>query len=184
MSGWVELNSVTALLMPGTHAQNVMWVALDEQLPPASTGVPLGLALALALALELALVDGAALLLDELDPPPPLQAASSVSVAAPESTVRVRRLILILSDLAFDNISGDSFVHLLSFVSATDRRLDEGEGLRRQGQDDGAALGCLGSVCQVSGLNIRQDARFARPAGGDGPDFGRPRERVVTEHDL
>lgn len=47
---WVLLNSVTARLMPGTHAQNVTGVAEELQdLPPAST-VALALALALALA--------------------------------------------------------------------------------------------------------------------------------------
>jgi hypothetical protein len=98
-----------------------MCVALDEQLAPARIGVLLGLALALALALalelELALVDGAAeLLLDELGLAPLLQAASSVIAAAPASAVMASRLILSLSDLLFDNIWGDSFVHLLSSV--------------------------------------------------------------------
>jgi hypothetical protein len=106
--------------MPGTQAQNVIWVALDEQFPPARTGVPLGLALAAALALavelelELVFVDGV-VLLDELDPPL-LQAASSVSVAAPASAVMARRFILSLSDLLFDNMPGNSFVHLLSWL--------------------------------------------------------------------
>ena len=57
MFGWVLLNSVTALLMPGTHAQNVRWAALDEQLPPARTGVALALAEALAEVLAEALAE-------------------------------------------------------------------------------------------------------------------------------
>src|SRR5580692_10207440 len=56
IDGWVLLNSVTARLIPGTHAQNVIGVADELQdLPPAST-----LALALALALAVAVL---------LDPP-------------------------------------------------------------------------------------------------------------------
>jgi hypothetical protein len=166
MPEWVLLNSVTALLMPGTQAQNVMWVALDEQLAPARTGVLLGLALALVLALalalelelELALETG--VVLDELDPPL-LQAASSVSAAATASPVRASRFFLSLSDLPFDNIWGTpSFTccRVLPSLrdgrerrhsrpagegSATDRRLNEGERLRWKCQDDGAVLGCL-----------------------------------------
>jgi hypothetical protein len=79
-------------------------VALDEQLPPARTGVPLGLALALAPALVLVL----ALLLDELDPPL-LHAASSVIAAALASPAMANRLVairvILRSDL-FDNIGG------------------------------------------------------------------------------
>lgn len=98
-----------------------MWVALDEQFAPARTGVLLGLALALALALELelelelelVLVTGVVLLLDELDPPL-LQAASSVIAAAPASPMTASRFFPSLSDLLVGNISGDSFVHLLS----------------------------------------------------------------------
>ena len=78
MFGWVLLNSVTALLMPGTQAQNVRWVALDEQLPPARTGVALPLALALALVLDLVPAPA----LDELEPPL-LQAASSAAAVTP-----------------------------------------------------------------------------------------------------
>jgi len=100
--------------MPGTQAQNVTWVALEEQFPPARTGVPLGLALALALALELELVlVVGVVLLDELELPL-LQAASSVIAAATASPVMASRFVLSLSDLLFDNISGDSFVVLLS----------------------------------------------------------------------
>src|SRR3984885_14914187 len=50
MFGWVLLNSVTARLIPGTQAQNVIGVADELQdLPPAST-------VADALALSLAIV--------------------------------------------------------------------------------------------------------------------------------
>src|SRR3984885_14856467 len=64
IDGWVLLNSVTARLIPGTQAQNVIGVA-DElhDLPPASTDA---LALALALAVALALVPLAAVLDDPL----------------------------------------------------------------------------------------------------------------------
>jgi hypothetical protein len=99
--------------MPGTQAQNVRWVALDEQLPPARTGVPLGLALALALVLPLA--EAVALLVDELDPL--LHAASSVialALASPAMTNRLVALRVILLPDLFDNIGGDSFVGLLS----------------------------------------------------------------------
>jgi hypothetical protein len=93
--------------MPGTQAQNVMWVALDEQLAPARIGVPLGLALALvlALALELELALETGVVLDELDPPL-LQAASTMTAAATASPERASRFFLSLSDLPFDNIWG------------------------------------------------------------------------------
>jgi hypothetical protein len=95
--------------MPGTQAQNVMWAALDEQFPPARTGVPLGLALALVLALalelELALVDGAAALLDELAAPL-LQAASGMSATVATSAVIASRFFPGISDLLFDNMPG------------------------------------------------------------------------------
>src|SRR5450756_781848 len=68
--------------------------------------------------------------------------------------------------------------------SAADRRLDESEGLRWQGQDDGAVLGVLCSVFQVNGLHVRQDDRVAWAARGDGLDLDGPRERVIAEHDL
>jgi hypothetical protein len=91
--------------MPGTQAQNVMWAALDEQFPPARTGVVLGLALALALALELelelALVDGAATLLEELAPPL-LHAASGMSAAVATSAVMASRFFPGLCDLLFN----------------------------------------------------------------------------------
>src|ERR1700691_3285256 len=52
IDGWVLLNSVTARLIPGTQAQNVIGVADELQdLPPASTDA---LALALAVAVALA----------------------------------------------------------------------------------------------------------------------------------
>jgi hypothetical protein len=73
--------------MPGTQAQNVRWVALEEQLAPARTGVELGLALALAVELELALVVGV-VVPAELAPPPLLQAASSVTAATPVMTAK------------------------------------------------------------------------------------------------
>jgi hypothetical protein len=107
--------------MPGTQAQNVRWVALEEQLAPARTGVELGLALALAVELEpaLALVVGV-VLLDELEPPPLLQAASSVIAATAAIPV-------IVPELLFDNIWGTPFEACCRLRSATDRRLDEGE---------------------------------------------------------
>jgi hypothetical protein len=86
--------------MPGTQAQNVRWVALEEQLAPARTGVELGLALALALVLELALVVGV-VLLEELEPPL-LQAARSVIAATAANAVRPVNFI---SEHLFD-ISG------------------------------------------------------------------------------
>src|SRR5262249_44883889 len=92
--------------MPGTQAQNVMWVALDEQLPPARIGVPVGLALALALVA--ALLAGAVVAAappDELGPPPLLHAASSVIAAAPAIPAAANRLVL-LGELPFDNIWG------------------------------------------------------------------------------
>jgi hypothetical protein len=68
----------------------------------------------LALALEPeALVDGAATLLDELDPPL-LQAASSVIAAAPASPVMASRFRRSLCDLPFDNIWGTPSFHLSS----------------------------------------------------------------------
>jgi hypothetical protein len=131
--------------MPGTQAQNVTWVALDEQFPPARTGVPLGLALALTLALELELelelaLAAGVVLLDELDPPL-LQAASAVITAVPTSAVTASRFILSLPGLLFDNMPG--LLHVGAWGSAFDRRLKEGERLRWKGQDDGAALGGL-----------------------------------------
>jgi hypothetical protein len=86
-----------------------MWVALDEQLAPARTGVPLGLALALALALELVVVLELALvagvLVAELEPPPLLQAASSVIAATPANPVAAS-LVILFSERLLDNISG------------------------------------------------------------------------------
>ncbi len=83
---WVLLNSVTARLMPGTHAQNVTGVAEELQdLPPAST-------VALALALALALVDvppAAGLLL-----PDELHAASSETAAAPATAMVILRVLV------------------------------------------------------------------------------------------
>jgi hypothetical protein len=99
--------------MPGTQAQNVRWVALDEQLPPARTGVALPLALALALALDLV----AAPPLDELEPPL-LQAASSAAAVTPVIPAAASRLILLLSGILSDNIMGGSFVGLLSLSAA------------------------------------------------------------------
>jgi hypothetical protein len=88
--------------MPGTQAQKVRWVALDEQLPPASTlGLLLALALLAALGLLLALVlaAGVVLLLDVLEPPL-LQAASSViaaTPATPATSLAVPSLVVLLS---------------------------------------------------------------------------------------
>jgi hypothetical protein len=82
--------------MPGTQAQNVRCVALEEQLAPARTGVELGLALALALELapELALFV-VVVPLDELEPPL-LQAATIAAAAATAMPVKS----------FLDNISG------------------------------------------------------------------------------
>jgi hypothetical protein len=87
--------------MPGTQAQNVRWVALDEQLPPARTGVALPLALALALVLDLVPAPA----LDELEPPL-LQAASSAAAVTPVIPAAASRLILLLSGILSDNIWG------------------------------------------------------------------------------
>jgi len=103
--------------MPGTQAQNVRWVALDEQLPPARTGVPLGLALALAAALadEVAPPPGeVALPPDELEPPL-LHAASTVTAATPTIPAAASRVVL-LRELPFNHISG-SFAGLLSLAT-------------------------------------------------------------------
>jgi hypothetical protein len=89
--------------MPGTQAQNVRWVALEEQLAPARTGVELGLALALAVELAVALLVGVVVLLVVLEPPPLLQAASSVTAATPAMAV------IVISERLFDNISGSPF---------------------------------------------------------------------------
>src|SRR5580692_1558752 len=83
MLGWVLLNSVTARLIPGTHAQNVIGVADELQdLPPAST-----LALALALALVVLLDPPEAALEDD---PLLLHAASSERAAAPATAADTR----------------------------------------------------------------------------------------------
>jgi hypothetical protein len=96
--------------MPGTQAQNVRWVALEEQLAPARTGVELGLALAVALAVELALALVVGVVVLELGPPL-LQAASRVTAATAATPIKT-------SELFLDNISGTPLL---------DRRLDEGE---------------------------------------------------------
>jgi hypothetical protein len=102
--------------MPGTQAQNVRWVALDEQVPPARTGVPvaLGLALPLALPLAAAVVPPPDELeeLEELEPPPLLHAASTLAAARPASAAAANRVVL-LRGFPFDNIWG-SFAGLLS----------------------------------------------------------------------
>jgi hypothetical protein len=83
MDGWVLLNSVTARPIPGTQAQNVIFVA-DEFLQdaPASS---VALELALALALDEPAAAGAPLL--------PPHAASMQSAAAPARPVAVRPAI-------------------------------------------------------------------------------------------
>jgi hypothetical protein len=81
--------------MPGTQAQNVMWAALDEQLPPARTGVPVGLALALALVAAPLAGAEVAPPPDELEPPPLLHAASSVTAATPATPAAAYRLVLL-----------------------------------------------------------------------------------------
>jgi hypothetical protein len=97
--------------MPGTQAQNVMRVALDEQLPPARTGVPVGLALALAAPLaDVAAPPDELGLAGELEPPL-LHAASSVIAAMPASPAASRAVLL--WGIPFDNIWG-SFAGLLS----------------------------------------------------------------------
>jgi hypothetical protein len=79
------LNSVTARLIPGTHAQNVIGVADELQaLPPARM---LALALALALAVAVLLDPAAA---DEEDDPLLLHAASSEMAAAPATAADTR----------------------------------------------------------------------------------------------
>src|ERR1700691_2143994 len=86
IDGWVLLNSVTARLIPGTQAQNM--IGVDDELqdfPPAST-------VADALALALALVP----LADVLDDPLLLHAASSEMAAAPAAAAVILRV--------FDNI--------------------------------------------------------------------------------
>jgi hypothetical protein len=98
--------------MPGTHAQNVMWAALDEQLPPARTGVPEALAEALAevLADAVALVEPVALVAPptaELVPPPLLHEASSVTAATPVIPATANRVVL-LGELPFDNMGAPS----------------------------------------------------------------------------
>src|SRR5580693_10750674 len=89
MFGWVLLNSVTARLIPGTQAQNVIGVADELQdLPPASTD-----ALALALAVDPDDED------DEDDAellPLLLQAASIKMAAVPAAAAVILR--------GFDNI--------------------------------------------------------------------------------
>ena len=80
------LNSVTARLMPGTHAQNITGVAEELQdLPPAST-----VALALALALLVAPPADVPLLLLL---PPLLHAASSETAAAPATAMVILRFL-------------------------------------------------------------------------------------------
>ena len=80
------LNSVTARLMPGTHAQNITGVAEELQdLPPAST-----VALALALALLVAPPADVPLLLLL---PPLLHAASSETAAAPATAMVILRVL-------------------------------------------------------------------------------------------
>src|ERR1700677_573349 len=89
MFGWVLLNSVTARLIPGTQAQNVIGVADELQdLPPASTAAD---ALALALAVDPDDEDDEAELLPLL-----LQAASTKMAAAPAAAAVIFRV--------FDNI--------------------------------------------------------------------------------
>jgi len=93
--------------MPGTHAQNVRWVALDEQLPPARTGVALALAEALAEVLAEALAE---VLVAPVAPPvvlepPLLHAASSVTAATPV-TQPTANLVVLLEGFPFDNMSG------------------------------------------------------------------------------
>jgi hypothetical protein len=96
--------------MPGTHAQNVRWVALDEQLPPARTGVPLALAEAEAEVLAEVLADAVALVAPptaELVPPPLLHAASSVTAATPVTPATANRVGLLV-ELPFDNMGAPS----------------------------------------------------------------------------
>jgi hypothetical protein len=82
MLGWVLLNSVTARLIPGTQAQNVIGVADELQdLPPASTVAD---ALALALALVVDPVAAVVLL------PLLLHAARSERAAAPATAADTR----------------------------------------------------------------------------------------------
>src|ERR1700683_497877 len=85
MLGWVLLNSVTARLIPGTHAQNVIGVADELQdLPPAST---LALALALAVVAGVLDVDVLVELLPLL-----LHAASSDMAATPVTVAVILRV--------------------------------------------------------------------------------------------
>jgi hypothetical protein len=85
MLGWVLLNSVTARLIPGTQAQNVIGVADELQdLPPAST-VADALALALALGLVVDPLAAVVLLLPLL-----LHAARSERAAAPATAADTR----------------------------------------------------------------------------------------------
>jgi hypothetical protein len=95
--------------MPGTHAQNVRWAALDEQLPPARTGVALALAEALAEVLAEALAEVLADAVPVAPPvvlePPLLHAASRVTAATPV-TQPTANLVVLLGGFPFDNMSG------------------------------------------------------------------------------
>lgn len=132
MPGWVLLNSVTARFMPGTQAQNVSWVVLEEQdAPPASTDAD-GLALALP---PLAPPDG-------VDGAPVPQAASVTAAAAPASQA---------SDF-LGSISGLTPLFPAGAVSdGSYVRLHDREGPRGQGQGGRAVLGVLGSFRHAGG---------------------------------
>src|SRR4051812_41802575 len=85
MPGWVLLNSVTARLMPGTHAQNITGVAGElRDWPPAS---PVALALARALA-DVPPAEVPLLLPDEL------HAASGEAGAAPATVMVILRVLV------------------------------------------------------------------------------------------
>src|SRR5580693_6898907 len=201
IDGWVLLNSLTARSMPGTQAQNVMFVAPDDlQDAPASTVLPgVGLGLLedfvegvleeVPLLPQPARTDTAAAAASQAT----ARAAGSLRRAVPEVTaareVRVmpERLIRVSVNIFGGSLrvksrigAGGGTCRLLTCR----RRLDDGERLWWEREGQRGALRLLRPFLQARTLDIGEDAGVPPALRGEAPDFDDAVERHVAEHDL